>query len=208
MSKTKILSIQHPQAIPTAKKIIDEHGTIAFPTDTVYGIAADAFSPKGIQKIYQAKERSTEKALPVLIGDLGQLSSLVPTISERVLNIAAAFWPGALTLILPRRIELPSALTPYPTIGIRMPNLDFTLKLLCETGPLATTSANLSGSPNPTTAQQVFEQLAGRVDLILDGGTAPGTTASTVVDVSGPELVLLRQGPISLEAIQAVFDQD
>lgn len=205
MSKTEILTIQHPHAIETAKRIIENHGTIAFPTDTVYGIAANAFSPEGIQKIYIAKQRSAEKALPVLIGDLEHLPGLCGFINERTMKIAGAFWPGALTLILPKGPDIPSDLTPYPTIGVRMPNHEFTLNLLRETGPLATTSANLSGEPNPTTAQEVYDQLDGHVDLILDGGPTPGPIASTVIDVSGPELKLLRQGPISLEAIQAVF---
>lgn len=206
MTSSKILSTQDPQAIATASEILKKHGTIVFPTDTIYGVAADAFSPEGIQKIYEVKERPEEKALPVLIGDLDQLADLVLYVSDTVRTIATAFWPGPLTLILPKGPNIPPDLSPYPTLGVRMPNLPFTLSLLRAVGPLATTSANLSGGHNPMTAQDVIDQIGDRVDLILDGGPTPGMTASTVVDVSGPEMKILRQGPISLDDLQSLFD--
>jgi L-threonylcarbamoyladenylate synthase len=206
MTKTLILPTSDPQSIPAARAILQRHGIIAFPTDTIYGVAADAFSPAGIQKIYQAKQRPDEKALPVLIGDLAQLEALVTNISEHVRRITKAFWPGALTLILPKAANLPEDLSPYPTIGVRMPNLDFTLALLRETGPLATTSANISGGANPTTAEDVLTQLEGRVDLILDGGPTPGPTASTVVDATTTDLKILRQGPITLAQLKSAVE--
>lgn len=205
MLNTKILSTDHPQAISTAKQIIQENGLVVFPTDTIYGVAANAFSSQAIQKIFEAKQRPQEKALPVLIGDLGQLDALVLFVSQHVKQIAGAFWPGALTLILPKGPNLPSNLSPYPTIGIRMPDLPFTLRLLQQTGPLATTSANLSGGPNPTTAQDVIAQLGGRVDLVIDGGATPGEKASTVIDATTPELKVLREGPITKADIKAIF---
>lgn len=206
MTTPKILSTQDPQAIPTAREILQRHGTVVFPTDTIYGVAADAFSPQGIQKIYEVKQRPEEKALPVLIGNLEQLADLLLYTSDTVRKIAAAFWPGPLTLILPKGPNIPPDLSPYPTLGVRMPDLSFTLSLLRTVGPLATTSANLSGGPNPMTAQDVIDQIGDRVDLILDGGPTPGMTASTVVDVSGTEMIVLRQGPISLEDLQSLFD--
>ena len=204
--ETLTLNILDPQAIPTAKSILDKGGLIAFPTDTIYGVAADPFNPEAIQRIYTAKERPDEKALPVLIGNLDQLENLVLFIDERLRRIANTFWPGTLTLILPKSARVPTDLTPYPTIGVRMPNLAFTLALLNETGPLATTSANISGGPNPVDAASVMAQLGGRIDLILDGGPTPGPTASTVADLSGPEISILRQGPITLAELHALFD--
>lgn len=205
MPHSPILSIHDPQAITSARRILQMHGTIAFPTDTIYGIAANAFDPEGIQKIYTAKQRPEEKALPVLIGEIEQLDGLLLYVDNHVRKLAAAFWPGALTLVLPKNENLPPDLSPYPTIGVRMPDLAFTLALLKATGPLATTSANRSGGLNPTTAQDVIDQLDGRVDLILDGGATPGGTASTVVDATEPDLKILRQGPISLAELQAVL---
>jgi L-threonylcarbamoyladenylate synthase len=206
MIETRILSIDNPQAIPAAKGIIQDGGLIAFPTDTIYGLAADPFNPQAIQRIFTAKARPEEKALPVLIGDFDQLGELVLRIDERMRRIASAFWPGALTLILPKAPKVPPELTPYPTIGVRMPNLTFTLQLLKETGPLATTSANISGGPNPVDAASVMAQLGGRIHLLLDGGPTPGPTASTVADLSGPEIQILRAGPISLSDLQSLFE--
>lgn len=207
MTATEILSIDDPQAIPIAKKILDQNGLIVFPTDTIYGVAANTYSPTAILKVYNAKERPDEKALPVLIGDTKQLDELVLFVSDHVRRIAEAYWPGALTLILPKGPNIPTELSPYPTIGIRMPDLPFTLALLRAVGPLATTSANISGGVNPTSAEEVLSQLGGRVDLILDGGPTPGPTASTVVDATSPNLNILREGPISLEDLQSVFKQ-
>ncbi len=205
MINTQTLPIDDPSAISTAKIIIRENGLIAFPTDTVYGLAADAFSPTAIQKIYLAKERPDEKALPVLIGDPDQLDDLVLFVSDHVRRIAEIFWPGALTLVLPKGPHLPAEMSSYPTVGIRIPDHAFTRALLRETGPLATTSANISGGPNPTTPDDVIQQLGGLVDLVLDGGATPGPTASTVVDTTGPALKILRQGPISLADLDALL---
>ena len=208
VKKARCLSIDDPQAIPTAIQVLQDGGTIVFPTDTIYGIAADAFNPHSLNKLYEIKARPEEKALPVLIGEISQLEDLVLYVSDTVLQIAEAFWPGALTLILPKGPDIPSELSPYPTIGVRMPNLDFTLRLLRETGPLATTSANRSGGPNPTTVQDVRIQLGEQPDLILDGGPTPGPIASTVLDLSSPEIKVLRQGPITLEDIISHLDQN
>lgn len=208
MPETKVLTTESPQAIPAAKQIIQQGGLIAFPTDTVYGVAASPFSPSAIRRIFAAKERPKEKALPVLIGNLSQLAEMVSFVSDKVKLIAEAFWPGALTLVLPKNPNLPDALSPYPTIGIRMPNFDFTLRLLHETGPLATTSANISGGPNPTTADEVLTQLGGRIELLLAGGSTPGSQASTVLDATGTEVKILRQGPITLSDINSHFEKE
>lgn len=204
MIETRLLSIHDPQAIPAAKQIIQQGCLIAFPTDTIYGVAGDAFNLQAIEAIFAAKQRPNEKALPVLVGDYTQLADLILQHDQRVERIAAAFWPGPLTLILSKNPRVPPELSPYPTIGIRMPNQDFTLKLLRETGPLATTSANISGGPNPVDAASVMAQLGGRIDLLLDGGPTPGPTASTVADLTGAEIKILRPGPISLSDLQAV----
>lgn len=207
MRHIRILSIDDPQAIPAAVQTIQGYGTIVFPTDTIYGIAADTFHPEAINHLYEIKGRPSDKALPILIGESSQLECLVRFVSDEARQIADAFWPGALTLILPKSPDIPPELSPYPTIGVRMPALGFTMKLLMETGPLATTSANLSGGPNPTTVQDVRAQLGDRPDLILDGGATPGPQASTVVDASGPALKILREGPISLAAIEEVLER-
>jgi len=194
---TRILSIQDPQAISIAAKIIRQGSLIVFPTDTIYGLAADPWNGQAIHDIYIAKGRPQEKAIPVLIGSLPQLSLITQSLSVRMLALATFFWPGPLTLVLPKKETLPEELSQYTTLGVRMPDNPFTLALLLQTGPLATTSANISGTSNPVNAQDVISQLNGRVDLILDGGSTPGDSASTVVDCTNDNLIILREGPIS-----------
>lgn len=196
---THILSIQDPKAIDIAAKIIKQGGLVVFPTDTIYGLAANPWNGQAIQDIYTAKGRPQEKAIPVLIGSLPQLSLITQGLSAKMLALATSFWPGPLTLVLPKKENLPEELSQYPTLGVRMPDNPFTLALLLQTGPLATTSANISGGSNPANAEDVISQLNGRVDLILDGGSTPGDTASTVVDCTNDDLIILREGPISYD---------
>ncbi len=208
MTHTRILTTQDPEAISSAFEIIKSGGSIAFPTDTVYGLAVDPFNPQAINRIYAIKERSMEKAIPILIGDFEQLGNLVSEMNETAKILAKNFWPGPLTLILPKASILPEALSLYPTIGIRMPNLDFAINLMRRTGPLATTSANISGDANPRTGLDVLSQLGGRIDLLLDGGETPGALPSTVVDISAKPIRLLREGPITRSDLSALLGED
>ena len=203
--ETTILSTTNPQAIPFALQVLQNGGLVAFPTDTVYGLAADPFNPIAIERLYAAKERDMSKAIAVLVGTVEQLSQITPGLSTQAETLAARFWPGALTLVVSRRAELPAQLSALPTIGVRMPDHPFALNLLQASGPLATTSANRSGADNPLTAADVLVQLGGRIELVLDGGTCPGGVPSTVVDCTIPDVRVLREGAISVEAIRAVL---
>ncbi len=178
---------------------------VAFPTDTVYGLASLPFESEYVERLYIAKGRNTERAIAVLLGETSQLSLIAREMNETALRLAEQFWPGPLTLIVPKQLRLPEILSPYPTVGVRIPDHPFALSLLRQAGPLAVTSANLSGHNSPTTAQQVLNQLQGRIDLILDGGPTPGGVPSTVVDCTGPEPVVLREGPISTAQIKTVI---
>ncbi len=208
MTQTTIIPINEPGAIDKAKEFVKLGKTIALPTDTVYGLAVDVFNNGAIKEIYAIKERSMLKALPVLIANEEQLENLVVEMNEWAKILAKAFWPGPLTLILPKAPGLPELLSPYPTVGIRMPDYQFTLDLLAAAGPLATTSANISGESNPRTAQDVLSQLGGRIDLLLDGGKTPGAKPSTVVDTTGKEIKILREGPISKTEITTLIEKD
>lgn len=205
--QTKILSCNTPRALESAAKILAQGGLVAFPTDTIYGIAAAVDNIAGIQRLFAVKERSEQKAIAVLIGEMAQLSQVASNINPQAQTLARAFWPGALTLVMERHPSLPEILSPTPTIGVRMPALPFALELLKKCGPLATTSANLSGKANPVTAQNVIEQLGTRFELLLDGGNTPGPTASTVVDCTRPGLPILRHGVISQNELQNVLDK-
>ncbi|HAL15247.1 MAG TPA: threonylcarbamoyl-AMP synthase [Anaerolineaceae bacterium] len=203
--ETAILPTTDPQSIPVALQVLQNGGLVAFPTDTVYGLAADPFNPAAIERLYAAKERDMSKAIAVLVGAVEQLAQITPGLSTQAEALAARFWPGALTLVVSRRAELPAQLSALPTIGVRMPDHSFALNLLQASGPLATTSANRSGADNPLTAADVLDQLGGRIELVLDGGTCPGGVPSTVVDCTISDVRVLREGAISVEAIRAVL---
>jgi len=195
--KTELISANTPKALTSALEILLSGGLVAFPTDTVYGVGSLVFHEKAIESIYIAKDRPMEKAIPVLIGDdgdLGQVADKIPMVARRLI---ARFWPGPLTILVPKKPTLPEAISATSTVGVRIPNHDIARALLRLAGPMAVTSANISGQPSPTTAQQVYEQLNGRIPLIIDGGETPGGVPSTLVDCTGNEIQILREGPIS-----------
>ena len=185
--------------------VLSTGGLVAFPTDTVYGVAAMAFDAAGIERIYEAKGRDITKAIPILVGSADQLAQVTAALTPSAQALAARFWPGALTLVVPKHPDLPENLSQSPTVGVRMPDYAFTLKLLRHSGPLAVTSANISGQENPQTAEDVMRQLGGRIELVLDGGRTPGGVPSTVVDCTGVDAKILRQGAISAEQIMRLL---
>lgn len=199
--KTQVISATHPEAIALACEVIRSGGLIAFPTDTLYGLGCDPHLPTALQQIYAAKGRSASKAIPVLISRADQLESLVSGLPEQSTRLMERWWPGALTLVLPKNPDLPPDLTPYPGLAVRMPDHPIALSLLDQTGPLAVTSANLSDHENPQDAQGVLAQLDSVVDLIMDGGSLLGGQASTIIDCMASEPKLLREGPIPFSAI-------
>jgi len=202
--KTEIISAKDQSAIPHAVDVIQRSGLVAFPTDTVYGLATSAFNTESIERLFIVKGRNQSKAIALLLSSMDQLEQVATDISNNAKDLANYFWPGPLTLVLSRHPSLPDNLSNRPTIGIRIPNHPVALALIDETGPLAVTSANLSGQQSPSTANEVYEQLNQKIHLIIDGGTTPGGVPSTVVDCITNEIKLLRKGPISFEKIQSI----
>ena len=200
--KTEIIPAQDPLSLKRALEALGKGGLVAFPTDTVYGVGALAFDRKAVESIYAAKDRPGEKAIPILIGDVEDLKKVCPGLPELALKLAGRFWPGPLTLVVPKHPELPEAVSASGTVGVRMPDHPVARALLRLAGPMAGTSANISGRPSPTDAKEVFNQLGGRVALIIDGGKTPGGVPSTVVDCVGAEPKILRVGPIPEAQIQ------
>lgn len=201
--QTRVLSTTDPSVFSAALEILARGGLVAFPTDTVYGLAADIHNSAAIARLYEAKARSSNKAIAVLLAEIDQLSLLTPGLTPSAERLAVRFWPGALTLVVPKRDDLPTNLSPLPTVGVRMPDHLFARALMRLSGPLATTSANISGENNTLTAQQVLDQLDGRIELLLDGGSVPGGVPSTVVDCTQDPPKILRQGALTAEAILA-----
>jgi L-threonylcarbamoyladenylate synthase len=198
---TEILPVASPSALRRALEILRSGGLVAFPTDTVYGLGALAFEGAAVESIYAAKDRPVEKAIPVLLGSADDLPKVAAYVPEMALTLAAHFWPGPLTLVIPKHPDLPEAVSATSTVGVRVPDHAAARALLQASGPLAATSANLSGQPSPSTAEEVRAQLGGRIPLILDGGRTPGGVPSTVVDCLGAEPKVLREGPISSQEI-------
>ena len=196
---TQVLSATDPQALGRALETLQAGGMVAFPTDTVYGLGALIQIPESIQALYAVKGREAAKAIPVLLSSPDELDWVAQSVSPMARRLADRFWPGPLTLVVPKHPDLPAELSSYATIGVRMPDHPVALALFRVTGPLAVTSANRSGEASSVTAQEVVVQLGGRIELILDGGQTPGRISSTVVDCSGHAPLILRQGPISLE---------
>ncbi len=203
--ETIILPTDNEDPIQRALEILKGGGLIAFPTDTVYGVGALAFDASAVESIYAAKGRPVEKAIPVLIGgfeDLDKVTSNIPPIAAK---LAARFWPGPLTLVVPKHPNLPEVVSAGPGVGVRVPDHPIARALLTAAGPMAVTSANISGGSNPNTAEGVSRQLNGRIPLILDGGETPGGVPSTVVICLGTEAVILREGPVTIKDIQFVL---
>lgn len=184
-----------------------QEDVIVFPTDTVYGIGASIHSPKALERIFEIKNRPTDKSLIVLCADVCQLEGITGPLSPKVKKLIDAFLPGGLTLILNAQIDLPQEITRQKqTIGVRIPNHPVALKLLEELGPLATTSANISGEPSPTEIEKQ-NLVIQRVDYVLDGGKTKSQIASTILDCTKEEFKILREGTISLEEIQRVLNK-
>ena len=205
--QTLILPAEKPAAIESAIALLKEGEIIAFPTDTVYGLASDAFHAPGIIKLFEAKGRDSNKAISILVGSFDQVKSITNHMTKLAKKLTDKFWPGGLTVIVPRKENLPELISTTKNIGIRMPDHPVALELLQSFGPLATTSANLSGGSSPQSAIDVFDQLNGRLPLILNGGVCPGGIPSTVVDCTGEKPIILRLGAISERDIMSAAEE-
>ena len=205
---TLILHISSPDALPRALDILQGGGLVAFPTDTVYGLGALAFDAAAVESIYAAKDRPDEKAIPVLLGGVDDLAKVTSSVPPMALTLASRFWPGPLTLVVPKHPNLPEAVSASPTVGVRVPDNRIARALLQAAGPMAVTSANRSGQPSPSTAEDVLAQLGGRIALILDGGKTPGGFPSTVMDCLGAEPKILREGPVSKAEIWKILGRE
>lgn len=205
--ETQIFSGRHSDTLDLARDLLQAGEVVAFPTETVYGLGADALNPNAVQKIYSAKGRPSDNPLIVHIGDSQQLENLVTHVSPHAKKLMEAFWPGPLTLIFKKQDCLPASTTGgLDTVAIRIPNHPVALQLLRHSSiPLAAPSANLSGRPSPTTAQHVWDDMHGRIPLILDGGACNGGVESTVLDISDDTIQLLRPGLITPAMIQSVL---
>lgn len=184
-------------------EILNSGGVVAFPTDTVYGLAVRYDLKEAILKMKEAKQRPENKPFPMMVSSKAQIERVAVT-DARSQKLIDQWMPGALTLVFKKKPEIDELVTNgFPTIGIRMPDDDFVLEIINRVGvPLLVPSANLSGQPSCTTSEEVLKQLDGRIDAVVLGESG-ASTASTVCDTTGDELKILRQGPIKLEDLEA-----
>ena len=214
--KTAVYKIEQPEgpltdndlkAIAECGRIVKEGGLVAFPTETVYGLGGDALNEGSSAKIYSAKGRPSDNPLIVHISDMASLESIVSEIPEECRILAKRFWPGPLTMILEKSDSIPKETTGgLDTVAIRMPSHAIANMLIKEAGvPIAAPSANASGRPSTTKAEQVIEDLSGRIDMIIDGGSSDIGLESTIVDLTVKPALILRPGYITIEMLREVI---
>ncbi|MBO8137820.1 MAG: threonylcarbamoyl-AMP synthase [Desulfotomaculum sp.] len=193
--------------IKEAAAVISRGGLVAFPTETVYGLGANALDGEAVKGIFRAKGRPSDNPLIVHVAGAGQVKRVAAEVTDTALKLIKAFWPGPLTLVLPKTGDVPGEVTGgLDTVAVRMPDHPVARELIEAAGvPVAAPSANLSGSPSPTTAQHVLDDLEGRIDGVLDGGPANLGVESTVLDISGREPVILRPGGVTAEQLQQLI---
>lgn len=207
--KTLHLDATNPADVATAVALLQAGELVAVPTETVYGLAADASNPQAVAKIFAAKQRPADHPLITHVGDLAALASWVSAIPPWLEALAQTFWPGPLTVLLPRRAQVSPIITGgLDSIGVRIPAQPTLLALLQQSGlALAAPSANPYQKLSPTSAEQVLVSMQGRIAAVLDGGRCALGSESTIIEVSAEQVQILRSGPISQRALQAHFSQ-
>lgn len=198
---------ERESAIEAASLAIQRGRLVVLPTDTVYGIGADAFDPVAVRNLLEAKGRGREMPPPVLVSSATTLDALAVRIPGYARALVEEFWPGPLTLVCHQQTSLQWDLgDTRGTVAVRMPDHEVALEILERTGPLAVSSANLTGMPAAQDADHAEEMLGDKVEVIVDAGESPGGLASTIVDVTGDQGRVLRRGALSLEDLNAVLE--
>jgi L-threonylcarbamoyladenylate synthase len=210
---TQFLDCRSPDnrgsAIDAAVAAVKSGRLVVMPTDTVYGIGADAFDSQAVAALLAAKGRGRDMPVGVLVGSWHTIDGLVYSVSDSARELIRAFWPGALSLVVQQAPSLQWDLgDARGTVMLRMPLQPVAIELLRQTGPMAVSSANVSGQPPAATAQEARNQLGDLVDVYLDGGTAEQQAASTILDLTGSQPRILRDGPVGADAIAAVLGVD
>ena len=206
-----------PRGIQTANGLLEravsvllEGGLVAFPTDTLYALGAHGFMATAVERVFRAKERPAGMALPLLLAGVEDLEKVAVDVPQQAWDFAERFWPGGLTMILRKAPSVPSEVTAGgETLAVRVPNHPVARELISAVGvPLTGTSANRSGEAEPVTADEVRRQMTGRVDLVLDHGPCPLNGASTIVDMTGDSLRIVREGVISPDELKRMWADD
>jgi L-threonylcarbamoyladenylate synthase len=202
--RTRVYKSTNPRAMPEALDVLRQGQVVGLPTDTVYGVGCDPWRIDALDRLYWAKRRPKSMAIPVLLScpeDVARVARDLPAFFDA---LAQRFWPGGLTLVVPRRPEVPDLLSSgAPSVAVRVPNHAVALRLIAGFGGLlAVTSANISGHPSPITADQVLADLRGRIAVLIDDGECRGGVASSLVDLTTDPPILLREGALTIETLR------
>jgi L-threonylcarbamoyladenylate synthase len=205
---TRTLDAAAAGALDLAVEHLLRGDLVVLPTDTVYGVAAHAFMPAAVAQLYAVKGRPSHKPIPMLLPNTDAVHTVCATVPPVTWRLAERFWPGALSIVLPRAPAVPDEVTAGGvTVAVRVPDHSL-VRALCQSlgAPLAATSANRHGQPSPVTPGEAWDAMGGRVALILDGGQCPGGMASTVLDLTVSPAVIRRPGPVTAEALAELVD--
>lgn len=203
--QSKLLNADQTGAIEEAARLLKSGHLIAFPTDTLYGVGADIINTQAIQQLYVAKGRSLKKGIPVLLSDIGKLKDIVSQTPDFALLLAQKFWPGPLTLILPKQDHILGIISPDDNVAVRVPDNDVARKFIRAAGGMVvTSSANRSGEPPALDAHDALVALGDSIAAVLDGGRVVLGVASTIVDCTISPPRILREGPLSTEDLSLV----
>ena len=206
--QTRLLHAGEPRAIEEAAELLRQGHLVVLPTDTLYGIGAAAFNAAAVTSLYQAKQRPHQNGIPILLADFDDLEKVARHVPEIARRYIERFWPGPLTLIVPKRSTLPAVISPNEGVAVRIPNSDVARALIrAAGGALAVTSANRSGHPPAQTARQALVELEGWAAAVLDDGPSPMSVASTVVSCLDSQPKIVREGPFGAEVL-ALFGQN
>lgn len=207
--ETKLLK-PNEESISLACELLKRGEIVGVPTETVYGLAGDANNPEAIKKIFQAKGRPSDNPLIVHISSISQLESIVSSVPKDAQKLADKFWPGPLTIIMPKGRNVCKETTAgLDSVGVRMPQNEIAREIIRRSGiPFSAPSANISGKPSPTNANDVFADMNGKIPLIIDGGECDAGVESTVISVLNETLIILRPGIITKEMIQSVLEKN
>lgn len=202
-----IVDIDSPNALNKVKETLEKGRVIAYPTETFYGLGVDPFNEEAVKRVFDLKEREQDKPIPLLVKDRAMLLQVVENIPPLAEDLIKGFWPGPLTIVFKARPNLPAILTGGTgKVGVRVSSNPIAQRIVEAFGkPLTTTSANPSGRRPPSTVQEVVDHFRGRIDLIIDGGPLPGRLGSTVVDVTGEGLVIIREGEVHPEELYSLL---
>ncbi|MEE2656199.1 MAG: L-threonylcarbamoyladenylate synthase [Chloroflexota bacterium] len=200
-------SQMNTRSIKSAIEVLRRGGVVAYPTDTLFGLGADALNEAAVERVFEIKGRPQGMPLPLLIGDPEQLKMVADIVTESAWKFATAFWPGGLTLVVPVGPNVPALVTARGwKVAVRLPDHPIPRELARGLGrPITGTSANRTGGPEPSTAELVQKQLHNTIDMILKGGAAPAGRSSTVIDITSDQPRVLRHGVVSVEQLERIY---